>query len=89
MPKPDTRTFNDIKTPVATHCPICKCKYRPVTEDSHAHEGPIMGTCLACFMFSTEMRLWIIRAGGREHMGDWVTGWLKEILANPAKHLNT
>jgi hypothetical protein len=53
---------------------------------SYAHEGPIMGMCLGCFVFVTEMRLWLLRAGGHELMGDWTSGWLKEILSNPGKY---
>lgn len=66
-------------------CPICKVPYYK-GDDSHAHNGPIMGTCYACFIFATEMRLWIVRSGGRELMGDWTTQWMREILSNPGKY---
>jgi len=37
-------------------------------------------------MFAVDMQLFMIRACGRSIMGDWETGWMKEIIARPAKY---
>lgn len=43
---------------------------------------------MGCASFALELRLFYIRATGMgsEPMGDWISGWLKAIVADPTKY---
>ena len=54
--------------------------------DHHLH---VMfdGRCLGCFIFAVDLDMFLIRANGRTHMGDWEDGWMKDIIKDAARYL--
>lgn len=55
--------------------------------DHHLHVWPVDPTlCSGCGIAGLELDKFLIRASGRTPMGDWTTGYLREIIENPTKH---
>lgn len=77
-------------------CKVCDNEIRPTsTPEQHSREAApyYHPCCLGCFQAITELRLFIIRAtcnddgsGGRNVMGAWAEGWLREIIKDPTRY---
>lgn len=75
-------------------CYVCDCELRQSTPEMHVRElSPFPNLCLGCFEAHTELEKFLLRAtiddndeGGRTVMGDWTTGWLREIIKNPERY---
>lgn len=76
-------------------CSICGEAIRTDVCLDHCKQAyPITPSmCMGCWVAQTQLEMFLLRAtseqaeGGRTIMGNWTEGWLKEILANPRKHL--
>jgi hypothetical protein len=72
-------------------CDICGNTLNPVPLDSadHCHNpSPVRADmCLGCWMASVQLETFLYRATKHGPMGDWSTGWLKAIIADPGKFL--
>lgn len=72
------------------NCRTCGQKMRlPIgcDADHHLAKFPYGGRCLGCELMSIELEKFLIRATGRSVMGDWTDGFMREIIADPQKHL--
>jgi hypothetical protein len=69
-------------------CSICKQECRPESTDAGHHLERVMDTCLGCFEARVDLELFLVRASGGTPMGAWTDGWLREIIADPARHLD-
>ena len=72
------------------NCRVCQQEIHTrggADADHHLHVWPMdPSMCAGCGMFAVDMQLFMIRACGRSIIGDWETGWMKEIIARPAKY---
>lgn len=55
--------------------------------DHHLIRSPIFADlCLGCWMFSVQLETFLWRSGVSAIMGDWTTGWMREIIAEPSRY---
>lgn len=71
-------------------CRVCGNRLRKrMTKAQHIREPCGMGDlCLGCFVGSTQLELWLLRATDRTIMGAWAEGALRFIAKNPKRFLN-
>jgi hypothetical protein len=74
-------------------CRICNQKmHEREGEDSdhHLHVGFVdRSVCIGCWVGSVQLELFLTRAQGMAStpMGDWTSGWLREIVKDPRRYL--
>lgn len=70
--------------PLGTACGQCE----DVNCDHHQRPAPYpRSRCMGCFSMAVNLEKYIIQKTDRTIMGEWTTGWLREILKDPRRYL--
>lgn len=70
-------------------CDICGQQMRKQSHTHHLEVSPLdLDRCLGCWVAATQLELFLVRANGESHLGDWAAGWLREVIKEPWRYLD-